>query len=94
MDVKQAVAKAKEFLGAVFADEEIAGLRLEEVEYDRQERAWLVTLGMTRPSVASEQGALTALMNQGRLRQAYKVVRIPEDTNDYPSIKIREFGNE
>lgn len=93
MDVKEAVAKAKNYLSVVFADEGVSELRLEEVEYDRHDRAWLITLGLMRPAI-NGKGQIAAIMNPPVLKRAYKLVRIPDDDGELPSIKIRELGEQ
>jgi hypothetical protein len=94
MDVKEAVAKAKTYLSEVFENESVAEVRLEEVQYDETEGAWLVTLGLMRPSYTRGQGAMAALMSPASFKRTYKVVRIPDGGQEKPSIKIREIGEE
>lgn len=92
MDVKEAVAKAKSYLSAVFSEENVSELRLEEVEYDRRDHAWLITLGLMRPSLTGKT-PISAIVHSPSLKRTYKVVRIPEN-DDMPSIKIRELAEE
>jgi hypothetical protein len=93
VDVKQAIAKAREYLRAVFSGEPISDLRLEEVEFDRLDDAWLITFGLLRPDdeKATQWGAFTGA---SQLPRTYKVVRIPNDDAELPSVKIRELAEE
>jgi hypothetical protein len=45
MDVKEAVALAKQSTRELFRDEQIVDLGLEEVEFDDSTGNWLITLG-------------------------------------------------
>lgn len=94
MDVKQAVAKAKDYLLNVFADEQISDIRLEEVEFDRLENAWLITLGLLRQQ--RMPGIVTALTGATApvYKRDYKLVRMPDNENEVPSIKIRNLGGD
>lgn len=94
MDVKEAVAKAKTYLSAVFEGENVSEIRLEEVQYDSSDHTWLVILGLMRPNYPREPGALAATMEFAPFKRTYKVVRIPESDREMPSIKIRELGGE
>ena len=49
MDVKQAVAAAKSYIGELFASEDITELGLEEVSLDESSGEWRVTVGFARP---------------------------------------------
>jgi hypothetical protein len=91
VDVKQAIAKAREYLRAAFSDEPISDLRLDEVEFDKRDDAWLITFGLLRPG-GEDSARWGALTGAGPLRRAYKVVRIPNDETVMPSIKIRELA--
>ncbi|MCJ2060952.1 hypothetical protein MKL09_31085 [Methylobacterium sp. J-048] len=93
VDVKQAVAKARDYLKAVFSDEQISELRLEEVEFDKRDDAWLITFGLLRPG-SENLARFGAVPGGTMLNRTYKVVRIPNDENELPSIKIRELAEE
>ncbi len=90
MDVKAAVALAKQQISDLFADEGIKNLGLEEVEYDDAEGIWQVTIGFSRPW-DEPRNALAALAGQNSYwRRAYKVVRIDEGTSTVLSVKSLE----
>ena len=49
MQVKEAVANAKQYLADLFREEGLSDLGLEEVEFDESTDSWCVTLGFSRP---------------------------------------------
>jgi hypothetical protein len=85
MDVKEAVAAAKQHIRELFAEEAIENLGLEEVEFNDQAREWQITLGFSRPwNIPS----LNPFADQRS--RSYKVVRISEQTGKVISVKNRE----
>ena len=92
MDVKDAVHKAKEFLVDLLADEDPSNIGLEEVEYDDQERAWLVTLGFSRPW-NSTRNTLTSITGESAVKRAYRTLKISDETGKVASIKRRDFAH-
>jgi hypothetical protein len=89
MNVKEAVALARQYLGEVFAEEKIADLSLEEVEYDDAQHLWSITLGFLRPRKNVTQGAVAAVLGTLHQRE-YKIVRINDNNNRLVAIKNRE----
>jgi hypothetical protein len=49
MNVREAVATAKEYVSELFANEGLSDVGLEEVSLDEQTGHWLVTIGFARP---------------------------------------------
>jgi hypothetical protein len=49
MDVKEAVAGAKKYVGELFAQEGLINIGLEEVEFDEPTKEWHITIGFSRP---------------------------------------------
>lgn len=92
MDVKEAIGSAREYLAMVFTNEDVSDVRLEEVVYDRQDDAWLITFGLMRPSVNSR--GLSTVLTSIPLKRSYKVVRVPSDPDEPPSVKIRELAED
>lgn len=45
LTIKQAVQKAKVYFQELFIDENVQDLALEEIKFDDEQNAWLVTLG-------------------------------------------------
>jgi hypothetical protein len=95
MDVKAAVARAKELLSEAFASEEIHPPTLEEVWLDEAKEAWSVTLGVRRRqksvSVLSDihHGEIDPLGR--RIRPEYKVVVLESHSGKLLSIRDRSF---
>lgn len=91
MDVKNAVAMAKQEIRNLFAEEGISDLGLEEVEYDDAERMWRVTIGFSRPW-NEPKGRLDEFAGAKKGRD-YKVVRIEnltDGTNEIRSVRRPE----
>ncbi len=88
MQVKEAVALAKEYIRDVFSDENISDLGLEEVEFDEGPGIWSVTIGFSRPW-ATKGAALAGAL--GPLTKSdYKVLRIRDSNRQVLSVKNRE----
>ena len=85
MQVREAVAIAKNYLKELYADEQIAELGLEEVEFDDSDGAWSVTLGFTRPWDSPR--VMAAFESP---RRTYKVVRLLDRDGEVISVKNRE----
>jgi hypothetical protein len=91
MDVKEAVALAKRHILELFAEEQVANLGLEEVEFDDSSNEWSVTVGFSRPwdeprnpfAVISREGSFP--------KRSYKVVRISNGTEQVLSVKNRDI---
>ena len=92
MDVKEAVALAKQCVREVFGDEQILDLGLEEVEFDDSSDNWLITVGFSRPwNEMMTPNAIAAAFGAGnRKRRDYKVVRISDGDKKMISVKNRE----
>jgi hypothetical protein len=93
MNVKQAVTTAKQHILDLFADENLANLGLEEVEFDDQASEWRVTIGFSRPWDEPPRSPLAALANAAALRRTYKVVRISDSTSHVLSVKTHETAH-
>lgn len=95
MKAKEAIAQAKALLADFYADEVIAGIRLEEVEFDEPNDSWLITLGILRPPIEPASTIVAqAMPNNLQLTRTYKILRIPNNVADEPSMKIRELLTE
>jgi hypothetical protein len=93
MDVKEAISAAKQCINSLFADEGLANLRLEEVEFDDEAQTWNITLGFLRPmEKAPVNGLAASIFQQLELNQErdYKVVRINDGNAKVLSVKNRE----
>jgi hypothetical protein len=90
MDVKDAVEMAKATVTDLFAQEGLANLGLEEVEYDDAREQWHITVGFSRPW--DQYGALSAASGILGTRRTYKVVVIDKDGKAL-SVKNRETAD-
>lgn len=87
MEVKEAVGKAKAHVMALFGDEGIMHLGLEEVEFEDASDVWKVTVGFSRPW--DQRNALTAALADQRPSRSYKVVRIDDEDGEVISVTTR-----
>ncbi|MCJ8205801.1 hypothetical protein [Pseudomonas sp. RGM2987] len=90
IEVKDAVQVAKsaanDFLGQEMA---LNDLLLEEVELDKANRAWAITLGFNVPAAHKFDRLGAALAGQMYTRK-YKTFIIDAETGEFRSMKIRE----
>ena len=84
MDVKEAVGKAKDYIGELFAGEEITYVGLEEAVFNDELNSWNITIGFSRPWDTRNE-VITSL----RLRRSYKVVSIDDTTGRVESLTDR-----
>lgn len=91
MDVKEAVALAKDHIKDLFESEGISNVGLEEVEFDDRAKIWYVTIGFSRPW-DKPSNALAAIAQQmSTPDRSYKVVSIDDTTGALLSVKNREM---
>lgn len=93
MDVKQAVALAKQHIFDLFGDENLSNMGLEEVEFEAQAREWRITIGFSRPWDETPRNAFSSLAGGAPMRRTYKVVRLSDDSRDVLSVKEREAAH-
>lgn len=93
MNVKEAVALAKQHVLELFDEEGVRNLGLEEVELDGQSDEWIVTLGFSRPW-DEPKNALAALAAPAYTRRTLKVVRISNQGSQVVSVKKRDLPRE
>lgn len=91
MDVKEAVRRAKQYVGEIFSGEKITHVGLEEVVFDDAENCWKITLGFFRPwDLDMEQTLVNPLARiDRRSRRTYKIVQIDDDSGKAVSITNR-----
>jgi hypothetical protein len=87
MELKEAIAVAKQYIRDVFAEEHISDVGLEEVEFDDASQTWGITIGFSRPYNTRIVGLSPDLMPTKR---DYKVVRIKDVDKRVLSVKNRE----
>ena len=88
MDVRTAVAKAKEWLAEVMEEEGITNVGLEEVEFDRDHNVWQITLGFSRPW-NSVRNAFTAISGEPVPRRSFRVITVKEPNGEVISMARR-----
>ena len=91
MDAKEAIREAKGLVEELYADEDIAEIRLEELEFEDSTDSWLVTLGLLRPARGRDERH-SLLGPEPLLKRTYKIVKIPNDQHAKKSMKIREMN--
>jgi hypothetical protein len=87
MDVKAAVALAKQHISDLFAEEGVKNLGLEEVDYDDDRHVWRVTIGFSRPWDEPRNSLATLAGQNTYLRRAYKDVRIDDGSGNVLSVR-------
>ncbi len=100
MDVKEAIAKAKQYVRDVFSDDSVSNIGLEEVGFDEHENNWLITIGFFPPwQVDGSAGHWTRIVRgesesprDRAMRRAYKIVTISDNTGNVVSVKNREIA--
>ena len=90
MDAKEAIRETKRLVRELYADEDIAEIRLEELESEDLSDSWLVTLGLLRPARGPDDRH-SFLRPEPLLKRTYKIVKIPNDHLAKKSMKIREM---
>ncbi len=84
MDVEEAAALARRHFSLVYSDEEVEGLRLEELKYDYDEDEWSVTLGFLRPWSQGRPGEPAEIAGR-----SYKEIRIDDETGEVVALRDR-----
>lgn len=90
MDARDAIARAKTYVAEVFADDKPRNIGLEEIRFDEDQKAWLITVGFSRPWDAARP-YVTALGQDIDLRRTYKVVRVGDADGAIVSLTNRTF---
>ncbi|MGN6488639.1 MAG: hypothetical protein ACTHLT_12595 [Devosia sp.] len=86
LNVKQAIAIAKDFVVDVMADEQPTNVGLEEVRFDDHAGNWLVTIGFSRPWNA-ESGPLGAWSNP---RRDYRMITVSDANGTALAMQLRD----
>ena len=87
MDVKEAVHTAKKHVAEIFADEAIANVGLEEVEFDELNGVWAITIGFSRSR--GRVGDVIRAMD-GDMARTFKVVRMEDRSGRVQSVRYRD----
>ncbi len=94
MEMKEAIAFAKLAVIEAFQGEDIAQIRLEEIELKEDLQEWNITFGLYRPAVNARFNALGAFMSDAQFKKSYRVVRVSNNDGKVLSIRIRESGDD
>lgn len=94
MNVKQAVAAAKDYVADMFESEEVTNIGLEEVEYDEFEKLWRVTIGFSRPWDQDIGSLLAAAGSRTYQRRTYKRIVIRDSDHKVLAVKNRTTSQE
>lgn len=91
INVRQAVEAARAYLGALYSSEEIAGILLEEVEFDENARCWFVTLSFTMDKLpyAGHTGVSAVVRSLEGPKRFFKVLKVHAETGEVLAMKIR-----
>jgi hypothetical protein len=91
INVKEAVAKAVQYVLDIFACDTISDIRLEEVEFSDFERLWLITLSLVRKP--KDTGLVSEnLLNLQPSERVYKILAIDANNGEIKSMKIRQLA--
>ena len=93
IEIKEAVAAAKEFAKEVFDEGELRNLRLEEVEFNEAGKVWRITLGWLESSIQQNPLLAGMLSNPSALPRVYKTFVVDADSGQVQSMKIRETAS-
>ncbi len=88
IDVKEAVKKAREYLFALYGDDKLYDVDLEEVDRDIN-GFWNVTLGFAREARTTNMLAAKLAFQMILGARQYKVFKIDADTGDVVAMKMR-----
>lgn len=91
IEVKQAVANAVGFLRAIYDEEGLSDIRLEEVELSEDEGVWQITLSFHRARGESTSSDLAAALGLSTKRE-FKTLAVSSSTGNVQSMKIRTFS--
>ena len=91
VDVKQAVAKAMDYLKDMYQIDRFKDVLLEEVDLSEDNKFWNVTIGFTRRQDSTSGGPMATLIGQSaEFKREYKVFRIDAKTGDLRSMRSRK----
>lgn len=91
MEVKEAVAFAKDHISKLFSGESISDIGLEEVERDSTQDEWLVTIGFSRPWDKPRHAI--ADFAPKSIHRSFKTVRISDKTSEIISVKDHKVAS-
>ena len=90
MEVKEAAREARKYVSELFADDKATDIALEEVDFDHESNAWLITIGFMRPSPGIKTVDARIISPWLRpLERSYKVVHINDETGKVTALSDR-----
>ena len=95
MDVREAAAKAKQYLQEISEDTELVHVAVEEVEYKEHQDRWNITIGFFRPW--SQPGRIRSAMGETRETpgvRTYKTIVVDGKRERVVSVKERVISKE
>ena len=88
----EAIKKAKDTAKELYEEDELEGLRLEEIESSHDNSKWLITLGWNEQQSRREAGGIMSDM-QGtqykKLPRVYKVFHVNKDNLEIDKVEMR-----
>jgi hypothetical protein len=88
VDVKQAVARAMDYLKDMYRIEQFKDVLLEEVDLSEDNKYWNVTIGFTRRQETTSGGPMATLIGQSsEFKREYKVFQIDARSGDLRSMR-------
>ncbi|GMG81289.1 hypothetical protein LNKW23_05020 [Paralimibaculum aggregatum] len=92
IDVKQAIAIAKEYAKEIFEDEGLGAPSLEEIWFDDEKNEWCVTVGLRVGPMVRMAEVAAQMGMAGRDNIVYKTVRVSAIDGTPVSVTIREVA--
>lgn len=89
ISVKEAVNTAIKFVVEMFSQENLMGLRLEEIELSEDGLWWYLTLSFVR---GTSPGAIASAMSGGSTNREYREVHVSATSGEVRSVKIRQLA--
>ncbi len=91
ISMQEAVKAARDYARQLYPEEELKGLRVEEIESSPDDKIWYVTLGWVEPAIR-EVGGFGGLTNLAvaALPRVYKVFEVDGETGRVGSMKMRD----
>ncbi len=86
MHVKEAIQTAKSYIADVFSEENVGGMRLEEVVFEERSPTWKITVSFVRPLTGF---AATLAMTGAEDNRSLKVVEVDDTTGQVVSVRNR-----
>ena len=91
VNVKDAVAKAMDYLKDMYQLEQFKDVLLEEVDISEDNKYWNVTIGFTRRQESTSGGPMATLIGQStEYKREFKVFQIDAESGDLRSMRSRK----